>query len=62
MELHPYPGAWGMSLNNPGIKTLSFTKQKSASYRLHVETKTPPNNSYFPTTDTWQVTIVCPAP
>lgn len=53
-----YGGPWGSSLSNSGTATLTFSKSFS-SYNLIVETITPPNFSYSPSTDYWSATYGC---
>jgi hypothetical protein len=54
-----YSGPWGMNLNNSGSTTFTFTKSAS-TYYLQVETLTPPNYSYSPSSDFWSSNITCP--
>lgn len=55
-----YPGPWGFSLSTNNSVTLSFAKSASTTtYKLRVETQTPPNFSYSPTYDAWQATLGC---
>lgn len=54
-----YPGSWGMSLSAPGTGSLSFTKVAGKTYKIRVETQTPPNSSYSPYVDTWSASFSC---
>lgn len=60
-----WTGAWGFaSPQQPYSKlaqTISFTKNSSgAVYQILVETQTPPNSTYNPSTDNWTAKLICP--
>jgi hypothetical protein len=54
-----YPGPWGSSVSNSGSTILTFTKSGN-TYKLRVETLTPPNYNFSPQTDYWSATASCP--
>jgi len=61
--LAKYSGSWGFADNtHPFSKpptTIWFTKGSTSNYILRVETQTPPNNTYSPTTDDFHATLTC---
>lgn len=54
-----YPGPWGMSLSTPYDTYLLVITKVTSSYRLVVETETPPDYSYSPNVDYWSAAISC---
>jgi hypothetical protein len=57
-----YPGPYGSSLpsSTPATKMMSFTKGSSNTYRLVVQTQTPP--PYAMRTDEWSLSLSCNCP
>jgi len=53
-----YSGPWGMSLSKPGV-IYPAPIFGVTSLTIHTETQTPPNYSYSPTTDYWDVNVTC---
>jgi hypothetical protein len=50
------PGPWGMSLNGPSSKTITFTKGSVNNYVIRTETVTQGISDY------WEASISCPPP
>ncbi|SDD44299.1 hypothetical protein SAMN04488104_103019 [Algoriphagus faecimaris] len=55
-----YPGPWGQSINTFNSLNVNLTKNYSTTYEVIVETQTPPNYSYSPNQDNWEVWVTCP--
>jgi len=54
-----YSGYFGPPFSNSGNAQFTFTRAANKTYFLKVETHTPPNYSYSPTTDGWWAGVSC---
>lgn len=54
-----YSGYFGPPFSNSGQAQFTFTRSVNTIYYLKVETHTPPNTSYSPSTDGWWAGVSC---